>query len=284
MTRQLIVNADDFGYSPGVTRGIIEAHRRGIVTSTTVMVNMPGAPEAVEQALIDTPNLGLGLHLNLTAGRPVVAGDTIPDLVGPNGEFHSRSTAFARLSLMDPQQLEVEMRAQLSRFIDLAGRAPDHLDSHHHATYASPTTINIMLDLAEELGVGIRRPLPDMPLSAIASAMGYGDQETELATKEIETLAAMLDSTTVPTPDCFVMSFYKATATLGDLLNIVLDLQEGVTEIMCHPAYVDDVLSAKSSYILERKQELSALTHPSVREIIESQGIELITFGALLNR
>jgi chitin disaccharide deacetylase len=284
MTRRLIVNADDFGYSPGVTRGIMEAHNHGIVTSTTVMVNMPNAAEAISQALSDAPGLGLGLHLNLTAGRPVMPLEVVPDLVGDNGEFHSRARAVTHLQNMDVSQLELEMRAQMMKFIELVGRTPDHLDSHHHATYASSNTVNIMLALAHEFGIGMRRPLPDMSLAAIAKAMGYGDNEAEAASQSIRSLSDTLDGTRVPMPDQFIMSFYKTTATLGDLLNILLTLPDGATEIMSHPAYVDDLLSSKSGYVIEREQELLALTHPSVREVINSEGIELITFAALTNQ
>jgi chitin disaccharide deacetylase len=282
VTRQLIVNADDFGYSPGVTRGILNTHRRGIVTSTTVMVNIPYAAEAIQQALADAPGLGLGLHLNLTAGQPLMPVDAVRDLVDPSGDFHPREQALARLPAMDPAQLEAEMRAQLSRFIELVGHTPDHLDSHHHAAYASQASVDIMIKLAEECGIGIRRPLPDLPLAAIASAMGYSDQETEAATRGIETLAHKLQSASVPMPNRFIMSFYKATATLGDLLNILIALPDGISEIMCHPAYVDNILAEKSGYVIEREQELAVLTHSSVQELIKSEGIELVTFGTLV--
>lgn len=280
MTKHLIVNADDFGYSHGVSLGIMEAHRQGIVTSTTTMVNIPYAADAIALALVDTPALGLGLHLNVTAGKPVLPPDAVPDLVGIDGEFLPREQALIGLQSINAAQLEAELRAQLNHFIQLAGRPPDHLDSHHHATYASATAVEIMIKLAHELGIGIRRPLPDMSLTAIAHAMGFPDP----ATQEIETLAHTLDKADVPMPDRFIMSFYKTTATLGDLLNILIGLPDGISEIMCHPAYVDDVLLAKSSYIKEREHELAALTHPSVREILESEDIQLITFSALVNR
>jgi predicted glycoside hydrolase/deacetylase ChbG (UPF0249 family) len=114
--------------------------------------------------------------------------------------------------------------------------------------------------------------------------MGYSDQETESATRDIETLARTLGRSSVPMPDRFIMSFYKSTATLGDLLNILITLPDGISEIMCHPAYVDNVLSEKSGYVMEREQELGVLTHPSVRELVDSEGIELVTFGSLVSR
>jgi chitin disaccharide deacetylase len=284
MTSRLIVNADDFGYSPGVTKGIIEAHRRGIVTSTTVMVNSPYAAEAIAQAVTDTPRLGLGVHLTLTSGSPVLTRDEVPDLVGANGNFYSRDEAFARLPYVPASQIESEFRAQIKRFVKLAGRPPDHLDSHHHASYCCSATVNAMVALSREFDTGIRRPLPDEPLATIARAMGFGSDAAGLATREIEALATTFNSSLLPMPDHFIMSFYKATATLGDLLNLLTSLPVGTTELMCHPAYVDPVLSEKSSYTGERVQELEALTHPSVQEIIEAEEIKLITFGALLTR
>jgi chitin disaccharide deacetylase len=129
--KRLIVNADDFGYTPGVTRGILRAHKNGIVTSTTVMINMPYAEESLRMAREQAPDLGVGLHLNLTAGTPLSAPNLVPDLVDKNGEFLSRETLLPKLSSIDPGQLACEIQAQAQRFVELMGKPPDHLDSHH---------------------------------------------------------------------------------------------------------------------------------------------------------
>ena len=95
MTRMLIVNADDFNRSPGVSRGIVEAHEKGIVTSTTVMVNLPGLRASLD-LLRGYPRLGVGLHVNLTFGSPVVPAEQVPSLVDAEGRFWSDPAEIGR--------------------------------------------------------------------------------------------------------------------------------------------------------------------------------------------
>ncbi|MDR6997654.1 putative glycoside hydrolase/deacetylase ChbG (UPF0249 family) [Neobacillus niacini] len=115
-----IVNADDFGYSRAVNYGILDSHLLGIVNSTTMMMNMPGVEHAVEIAK-RFPSLGVGIHLVLTCGKPLV-GD-VSTLVGNQGNFKSLSSIdFDKLSL---QELEREWTEQI-------GLEPTHMDSHHH--------------------------------------------------------------------------------------------------------------------------------------------------------
>src|SRR3954462_986306 len=98
LSRQLVVNADDFGISRGVNRGIVEAHRNGLGTSASVMPNLPSAEDALTRATI-CPDLGLGLHLTLTAGPPLCPPNDVPTLVDADGQFHLLGTLLARLSL-----------------------------------------------------------------------------------------------------------------------------------------------------------------------------------------
>src|SRR5919112_1525178 len=112
--RQLVVNADDFGISRGVNRGIVEAHRAGLVTSASLMSNLPSAEDALTRATT-CPDLGLGLHLTLTAGRPLTPPDRVPTLVDDDGCFHLLGTLLARLSLgqVHADDLARELSAQV---------------------------------------------------------------------------------------------------------------------------------------------------------------------------
>jgi len=279
MARRLIVNADDLGYTPGVSAGIFRAHLEGIVTSTTAMVNMPDAADAIAQAITLAPRLGLGLHLTLTAGKPVSPLALVPDLVQQDGTFLARPELISTLPEIDRVQIEQELRAQVNRFIDLAGRPPDHLDSHHHSIFMSPSSAQITLSLARELQIPVRRPLPTHPEQALEGILRLGMDEQSATAERVEPISAAFRDSGVPTPDYFLTDFYGKTATLGDLLNLLLALPDGITELMCHPAEIDERLGDSSSYVAERAIELGALTHPSTRELIQSQGIELITFA-----
>lgn len=137
--RVLIVNADDFGLSPGINRGIIEAHERGIVTSTSLMTRWPAANVAAEYAR-SHPRLGVGLHLDLG------------EWICRNGNWEP---LYQVVSADDPKAVEVEIRKQLQTFRDLVGRDPDHVDSHQHAHQNEPVR-SVARRMASELSVPLR--------------------------------------------------------------------------------------------------------------------------------
>jgi predicted glycoside hydrolase/deacetylase ChbG (UPF0249 family) len=137
--RYLIVNADDLGMTDGINRGIIEAHRRGIVTSASLMVRQPRAIDAAALAQSE-PDLGLGLHIDLTEWEPV------------DGESRQM---YARVDLEDRTQVAREIAEQLKLFMRLVGREPDHLDSHQHVHFDGNARHESMR-LASQLGVPLR--------------------------------------------------------------------------------------------------------------------------------
>ncbi len=282
MLRRLIVNADDFGLTPGVSRGIIKAHREGIVTSTSVMINMPYAEESLRLAQQEAPDLGIGLHLNLTAGKPVSPPDAIPDLVTPTGEFLDADALIDRLASVDIRQVKRELTAQIDRFMAIMGHPPDHLDNHHYIAARSLQTASLFVEIARELDCpnrnsAARKDILDGDLAGSYSRIHGKEKMPQL----IEELNAILTGGGVSAPDHFTGSFYGDSATLGHLLLIILDLEEGISELMCHPAEVDDELRSVSSYNDRRADELAALVHPSAREVINSSFVQLINFGDL---
>jgi predicted glycoside hydrolase/deacetylase ChbG (UPF0249 family) len=132
----LVVNADDLGYSSGVNRGIFEAHLRGIVTSTSLMVRRPAAEDAVAAA---PPSLGLGLHVDLG------------EWVFEAGEWHARDVVAAD----GADAVADEVARQLERFRELVGRDPTHLDSHQHVHRNEPVR-SIVIEVGADLGVPVR--------------------------------------------------------------------------------------------------------------------------------
>jgi hypothetical protein len=158
------------------------------------------------------------------------------------------------LAHADPAQVRAEVRAQVALFERLAGRPPTHLDSHHHA-HRRPIVFEALAELARERGLPVRGASPDM----IAALRAAG----------------------VCTPDAFIDDFFGAGARLERLLDILRGLPPGVSELMCHPARVDDELRAGSSYAEEREVELALLTGAEAREALRAAGVELLHFGAL---
>ncbi|MGB8645503.1 MAG: carbohydrate deacetylase [Anaerolineae bacterium] len=273
MSKSLIINADDYGFTPGVSRGIRQAHLDGIVTSTTAMMNMPGAESALRDAMALTPNLGLGVHLTLTAGRPLLSADKVRTLVDAQGQFLRPAGLAARGATIDLEHVRAEWRAQIDLFCAAVGHAPDHLDGHHHTPYELPGVFPIMLELAAAYGCPVRSPLPDVDGD---SSGGDAARAALLAQAR-----ALMETHRVRHPDHMSTAFYNETATVDHLLHILRNLKAGVTEIMTHPGYVDEVLLSISSYTHPREREIQVLTDPVVKAALQELDIRLVNFGNL---
>ncbi len=277
--RRLIANADDFGRHPAVSDGILHAHQLGIVTSTTVMINFPGAAEAIRRARVEFPRLGVGVHLCLTAGPPVLPAGQVPTLIGRDGHFPHIADQAGRLDALNLAELQAELRAQIEATL-AAGVRVDHLDSHHHVTFLHPTLLDAMLALAAEYDLPVRNPIPPGGFRAQAQAGLAPPGITPQAAAALEKMVTgRLLTSGVARPDAFLSTFFDAGATLENLLHILDNLPAGVNELMCHPGYSRPDLT--SNYNLQRERELEILCHPAVRERLALQAIELVTFGAL---
>ncbi|MEK6573518.1 MAG: carbohydrate deacetylase [Chloroflexota bacterium] len=264
MTKHLIVNADDYGRTASVSSGIRHAHLNGIVTTTTAMMNMPTVIEDIRVAQGECPRLGLGVHLTLTAGRPVLPPAQAPTLVDHNGAFLRLDQLTTALPNVNPAELRAEWRAQIEKFL-ATGAALDHLDSHHHTSYFTETAFGIMLDLANEYRAPVRRPRAK-------------DENDADSLSRAEFTDRILREKGARCPDHFITSFYDDGVTISNLLGILNTLPDGLTEIMSHPGYVDDELLHGSSYNLRREEEIEVLTSDEVKEAITANRITLRTF------
>ena len=281
MARKLIVNADDFGRSPGVSRGILHAHRAGIVTSTTIMINQPGIRRQLCGAL-ECSGLGLGLHLVFTAWEPLLPPEAIPSLVDSRGRFLDQHTVWAQAETISTTQLRSELLAQIERFVSLVGHLPDHLDCHHFV-HLYPPFFEVYADLAAQFHLPLRVPFPPETdfRNAVSTLPFLEGFPHDLLRGMIVTNSALLQARRLAHPDHFVSAFFGQKAvTVDHLLHLLGTLPEGICELMCHPGYVDPEL-ATSTYRQERETELAVLTHPDVQERVTNLGIELVTFGIL---
>jgi predicted glycoside hydrolase/deacetylase ChbG (UPF0249 family) len=282
--QQIIVNADDFGRAPGINQGILDAHANGIVTSTTVMINYPDAPAGLDAALISAPRLGLGVHLTLTSGRPVLPPAQVPTLVQPDGTFYHIREWLAAAPRFDPEDIRREIEAQIERFISLTGRAPDHLDAHHHSVYLFPQSLGPLLDIAAARDLPLRNAgLGHLDSEIVKALPGWiPGLLPEQVPAWLDQLRAVVASRPAPIwPARFEAGFYGPRATLGDLLLILTNLPEdSLTEIMCHPGYPDAGLTG-SVYTSERADEVAHLTAKATRECVRDEGLALINFGNL---
>jgi predicted glycoside hydrolase/deacetylase ChbG (UPF0249 family) len=247
--RRLIVNADDFGRAPGVNRGIVAAHQYGIVTSTTLMTNLPWAAAAVQGAS-STPELALGLHLSFCYGPPL--GADVSSLLGSDGRLNRDLEQLRERATS--AHIEREARAQLARFVELTGRQPTHLDAHLHA-HSWPRFQAIVVALARE---------QQLPVRPATSA-----------------LAVALRAAGVRAPDHFIDEFFvPGSMTLAGVLDALRQLPPGVSELMCHPGYDDDALS-DSSFRAQREAEIAILCSAEVRQALAEHDVMLVSYADL---
>jgi len=289
--KRLIVNADDFGLTEGVNRGILEAHRNGIVTSTTLLVTGAAFSSAVALAR-HTPALGVGIHLNLTEGQPVLEAHEIPSLV-KNGSFRRGLAQFSKdvvTGKVKLQEVEAELRAQIEKAF-AAAIQPAHLDGHKHV-HMLPGVFGIVVRLAREYGMaGVR--CSGEPAAGAAELVGKtAGQSAKMLARYVagrglsvlsRRFQEKLRQGGLACPEYFFGITHTGFLDRESLLRILRRLPEGTSELMCHPGYVDAELGRLPTRLREqRHRELEALTQPEVKAFVAEHGIELIRYKDLV--
>jgi len=248
---RLIVNADDFGISKAVTLGILEAHKNGVITSTSMMCNMP-ATEYTAGLLKDYPDLGVGIHFVLTAGFPLAK--LVNSLVDEIGRFHSQYEIedFAII-----EDIRKECRCQMDKFLSFSIK-PTHINCHHHVHKFSKV-FQVVKEFALEY---------DIPVRAI----------NEISKEEFNGIRTTAN---------FAEGFYgengEIVITAQAFINTIEKNKEFESlEIMCHPGHLDEELIETSSYAIPRLKELATLTCDEVKNYIKENKIQLITFKDII--
>jgi hopanoid biosynthesis associated protein HpnK len=284
VTKQLILNADDFGLTRGVNDGILRAHREGILTSATLMANASAFGHAVDLALA-TPSLGVGCHLVLVGGKSVAPPATIRSLVDSEGTLPTSLGSFVtRVSTgrIRRADIEMELRSQIEK-IKLAGISPTHLDTHKH-THAHPRVLEALGRVAQEFGIfRIRRPIERLR-HAWSGGAPTGQLFAASAARAISMkFRALSRRYGLHSPKTFLG--LASTGGLGPaaLRHLLDTLPDGQTEIMLHPGICDADLARTGSRLQSQRQlEMDALLDLNVKNAVKSNAIELITFRELL--
>ncbi len=287
--KNLIVNADDLGWTEGVNRGIAEAHRHGIVTSTSVLANGKAFAPAVE--LVERMQaLGVGVHLNLSDGAPVAKREQVGSLVNDGGMLkggpESLLLRMARRGLV-LEQVEREWDAQIRKVRD-AGIQPTHLDGHKHV-HMLPGLFEIALRLGKRHGIGAVRIAHEA--STLRAALSAGQKKhAALVMKQgvqargLKLLARdareLAERAGIATTDYFCGIAQTGELTREGVARLLERLPEGTTELMCHPGYADAELESSATRLQHsRQKELEILTDTKIRKLVASQGIRLIDYG-----
>lgn len=276
-TKRVIINADDFGFSAGVAEGILRAHREGVVTSTTVTANMPAARDAVA-LLRDAPELGVGVHLNISQGPPL--SEPGRALADEDGVMRLTGGALVRRCLRRRMldAVEGECEAQIRWVMD-HGIAPTHLDSHRHC-HAFPPIFRRVARLARRYHIpfvrwhGEKLPGGDWPPA---------EGKQGRISRVLNMLAAMNARAG--------RDLRATTATWGVahtgridaawLVRAAAAAKPGVTEIMTHPGLGDDLDPGETRLLDCRKRELDALCDPAVAEAFKQNNVEMTHYGRL---
>jgi hopanoid biosynthesis associated protein HpnK len=277
--RRLIVNADDFGLSEAVNDGIAEAHRRGIVTSASLMACGPAFAHAVALAR-DMGTLDLGVHLTLTEEAPLSPAAEVPTLLGADGRFHPHATSFVRRYFaggISLREVEREFEAQIARVLD-HGLRVSHLDGHQHV-HMVPAIRRIAGRLARKHGIAAIRYPREAPRPYMLRERGAGGRLLQMLA--LNAFCAAADSGDARRPDHFVGFFYGGRLTKANLLRLLQTLPAaGTCELMCHPGR-DDPNAARAHWHYRWQDELDALTDAEVRGWLQAQGIALVPYAAL---
>lgn len=237
----LIINADDFGYSKGVNLGIVEAYLEGVLTSTTLMVNMPGVLHAVE-CVKQCPNLGVGLHLNISLGYSLTKGKT---LVDENNKFF-KPTQLKDFDIYDEKEIYEEIKAQYLLFKEIMKKEPTHLDSHLFTSDIIPKMKNAAIRLASELNL----PLRNHKIGSYQEVkfINYRNFNAK--------------------PDLnYIIEYFDEI------------IKDDFVEIMTHPGYLDLYLYKNSSYSIQRVEEVEFLKSLELKELIEKNKVKLINYS-----
>lgn len=281
--RFLIINADDLCYDQATNDAIIKCYTEGIVTSTTAYVNFSDSIKLLKETHQQYPDFPIGIHLNITLGKPVLPPEEIPTLVNKKTrEFWNEDQILTHIADMSYEEVKKEIHAQIELFRS-SGVPLDHLDYHNHLLALYTPYHQIVREEAARLNVPVRNPVPISSYKKIEVSNGGGSSaaiskliiygmlhpfksipmmkkvgvpafiEQERLTKEMG----------IKTPDWFVDVFYE-NSTNETFLSIIKQLPEGVSEIMCHPG--------------SSSKEVEILTDAEVKAQVLAKGIQLVKF------
>jgi predicted glycoside hydrolase/deacetylase ChbG (UPF0249 family) len=270
--RCLIVNADDYNTDPERNRGIIKTARDGILTSASVLANMPGRDEAIN-ALAQVLGPCIGVHLNLTRGKPLCGDER--SLTGKQGVFLPKQASWRRALQRGYNISEVkrEWTAQIEA-VCRSGLQPDHLDSNNHL-HVFPGCARVCAELARRFNIrSVRLPLEPLRLPGLCGRSGI--KRLFLALLAIRA-RSLFREYGLCMPDRVFGIAFPAPGDRASFVRFLKKMPSGVSELMCHPGYAAS--GSQPFSCAQREQELRVLTCPSVRGAISREGISLVSFG-----
>lgn len=269
---RLVVNADDLGLHPSIDAGILQAHREGIVTNSTVLVTGRSAARAIADA--KAQHLPLGVHLCLTTLLPPAADPASVPSLAPGGRFRARwpqviaAWGMGRINL---KEVDIEFRAQIALARKL-GAEPDHLDGHQHL-HLLPGLAGVVKAIARDEKLPVRWPI------AHPSIAWFGSPGAALKTAGLAMLSQVARGQSAGLPGWG--TFEAGALTEDRLIAIISRLPPGDHEIGCHPGKTADQVPEQPGWKYGWEDELQAVRSPRVKSLIQKRGIKLASYGEL---
>jgi hopanoid biosynthesis associated protein HpnK len=274
--RRLVICADDFGRDVSINEAVEQAHHDGVLTVASLMVGAPAAADAVVRAK-RVPSLGVGLHLVLADGAPVLQASDVPALVGADGAFDPNMVRAGFRFYFSPaarHQLAAEIRAQFEAF-HATGLAIDHVNGHKHV-HLHPTVARLVVEIGRDYGMRAVR-LPAEPVAPLRLAVPQERPATPAWSPVVAALRRRLDRAGLTRNDQVFGIAWSGGMVEERLLALLPHLPDGVSEIYCHPA----AGAAFSIPGYRHAEELAALLSPRVRQRIAELGLRLASYRDL---
>lgn len=278
---KLLINADDAGIDAARNRGIFEAIDKGVVRNISVIVYQPGWADILER-ISGRSDIGIGLHVNLTAGRPLVEGHKT--LVNERGFFFDKFELFRRCheGLIDPKEVTAEFLAQLEK-LESSGIQPTHIDGHNHV-YILPGAREGFAKVFPE-GTWVRLPFESGNEPAASKGVDLKTiNEDGGRLVSVFNFLALEAKTLWGNRFRYVDDFRGTritTPSVAEFTKAIGELKGEICELMCHPGAEADADSARFSKLNERQMELEALTSPQLKKFLEQKGIDIVSFREL---
>jgi len=281
--RRLIVNADDFGLTTGVNRGIVESHQNGIVTSATLMA-CGGKFEEAALLAKDVPRLSVGCHVVLVDGQPMAKPSDVPTLLMTNSPAHFRDglmsfAARAASGKLDEGEIDAEVTLQV-RKLQAAGIAVSHLDSHKH-THMFPVVLRGMLRAAKSCGIrAIRNPFEPLVFARLGGLKR--NFQLRMMSGFRRNFRRALDNAGVATPDGCIGVAATGGLTEQTFREQIEKLPEGTWEFVSHPGHNDGELDRVRTRLRDsREKEMAILSAQAIKEVLRREQVQLISYREL---
>lgn len=274
--KYLIVNADDFGLTKSINEGIAKAYKEGIVTSSSLMPTGEAFEDALD-LIKDFKLDSIGAHLSLTETTPVADSAKIPTLIAKDNKFYKNHNEFFinfLLHLVKRDQIYIELKAQLE-VLKKAGIKIASLSSHEHI-HMLPEMLDIFVELAKEYDIpALRYPHKEMVLGKFDVKKRYKAMILSFFDKGME---KVLNESGMKHTDHFLGFLDSGRLREDTLIDMFKSLEEGSTELVCHPGFLGPEILDRYRFHINCEQELSALTSPRVKKFIKDSNISLITY------